>query len=111
MNARTLLVLFALSVAARAGTVKIELLPETAVLRKAPGVELATAQCVLCHSADYISTQPPLPRNYWQAAVAKMQQKFGAPIAPGDVDALVDYLVRNYGTEQSPRAESTSKKQ
>lgn len=89
---------------ARAGSVKIELPPETAALKKAPGAELVTAQCIVCHSVDYISTQPRLPRAYWQGAVTKMQQKFGAPIAAGDVDAIVDYLAKNYGAEPAPAA-------
>ena len=85
--------------AVSADPVKITLPAETATLKKAPGVELATAQCVICHSADYISTQPPLPRKFWEGSVAKMQQKFGAAIPAGDVEAIVDYLAKNYGRE------------
>ena len=82
---------------AAAASVKIELPAETAALKKAPGSELVTAQCIVCHSVEYISTQPRLPRTYWLGAVTKMQQKFGAPIAPGDLEAIVDYLAKNYG--------------
>lgn len=70
---------------------------ETARLKPGPGAELVTAQCLLCHSADYISTQPRLTRAQWQAGVTKMQQKYGAPIQTNSVDRLVDYLVQNYG--------------
>ena len=76
--------------------------PETAKLRAGQGVELVTAQCLLCHSADYISTQPPMNRVAWTAAVTKMKDKYGAPIAPENVDALVNYLVKTYGAEKSP---------
>jgi mono/diheme cytochrome c family protein len=80
-----------------AAPLKIELPAETATLKAAPGAELVTAQCIVCHSVEYISTQPPLPRAYWQGAVTKMQQKFGAPIDAKNVDAIVDYLATNYG--------------
>jgi sulfite dehydrogenase (cytochrome) subunit B len=71
--------------------------PETAKLKPGPGAELVTAQCLLCHSADYISTQPRLTRAQWQAGVTKMQQKYGAPIQTNSVERIVEYLVNNYG--------------
>jgi mono/diheme cytochrome c family protein len=72
--------------------------PETARLKPGTGVELASSQCVLCHSVDYISTQPRLSAAQWRAAVVKMQTKYGAPIATNNVDALVDYLATTYGS-------------
>ena len=33
------------------------------------GVELARPIAVMCHSAEYISTQPPMPRKFWEANV------------------------------------------
>ena len=65
-----------------------------------PGVELVTAQCLLCHSVDYITTQPPLSRAQWQAALTKMQQKYGAPLPVTSTNALLDYLVGRYGRTQ-----------
>src|SRR5438876_7607673 len=35
---------------------KFSLPPETATFKSGPGAELALAQCLLCHSADYVST-------------------------------------------------------
>jgi sulfite dehydrogenase (cytochrome) subunit B len=71
--------------------------PETVKLKPGPGVELATGQCLLCHSADYIGTQPRLTRAGWEASVKKMKEKYGAPIPADKTAALVDYLVANYG--------------
>lgn len=82
-----------------AAEVVFSLPPETARLKAAPGADLAIANCSLCHSADYISTQPRLTRVVWKAEVTKMQQKYGAPISTNNVDALVDYLTKNYGKE------------
>ena len=74
--------------------------PETARLPRGPGVELVTAQCIACHSVDYISTQPLMNRAAWMATVAKMKEKYGAPIATNQVETVVNYLVKTYGTER-----------
>lgn len=74
--------------------------PETAKLERGEGVELVAAQCIVCHSLDYISTQPRMNRAGWTATVTKMKEKYGAPIAPENVDKLVTYLVRTYGAER-----------
>ena len=55
--------------------------------------------CALCHSHDYITTQPRLGRAGWAASVEKMRAKYGAPIPTNDVPALVDYLVKHHGKE------------
>ncbi|MDB6033206.1 MAG: sorB [Verrucomicrobiales bacterium] len=78
---------------------KFQLPPETAKLKPGPGAEMVTAQCLLCHSADYISTQPRLSRTAWTAAVVKMKDKYGAPIPTNNIPALVDYLSKSYGAE------------
>ncbi len=75
--------------------------PDTAKLKASPGVELATASCLLCHSADYISTQPRLTEVQWRASVLKMQAKYGAPIKTNQVEALVGYFAKNYGDNAS----------
>ena len=74
-----------------------QLPPETTTLKPGRGSELIAANCLLCHSADYISTQPRLSQAGWKAAVDKMRLKYGAPIATNKVDDIVKYLVLNYG--------------
>jgi cytochrome c553 len=74
---------------------------DTARLKAGPGAPLVTANCALCHSMDYISTQPRLTRAQWQATVVKMQQKYGAPIATNSVGPLVEYLTGAYGREDA----------
>jgi len=70
---------------------------ETQKFKPGRGAELATANCLLCHSADYVSTQPALSRAAWKAAVEKMRVKYGAPIATNKVDGIADYLTTMYG--------------
>ena len=91
-----------LSSEARAGGLKIELPPEKPAFKQATGAELVMANCLICHSSEYISMQPVLPRTYWEGSVAKMQKVFGAPIPADQVQPIVDYLVKNYGKENPP---------
>ena len=82
-----------------AGELQIELPPETVSFKPAPGLELANAQCLTCHSVDYVLTQPPEPRAFWLAEVKKRGKLYGAQIPDSEVEPLADYLARNYGTE------------
>lgn len=88
----------AVSAAGLADTFRIELPPETATLKPGPGADLASSQCLICHSADYIGTQPrDKPLAFWKAEVQKMKKVYGAPIADEQIDAVAEYLTRNYG--------------
>jgi mono/diheme cytochrome c family protein len=80
-----------------AAEVSIVLPPETGTYKQATGVELMQANCLMCHSTEYVSSQPPMPRKFWEASVKKMKEKFGAPAPDAQVAALVDYLTTNYG--------------
>jgi sulfite dehydrogenase len=82
---------------ALAAEMRITLPPEAGTLRDGPGLALAQANCLTCHSSEYISTQPRMPRAFWDASVKKMREKYGAPVADGDVQKLVDYLAETYG--------------
>ena len=65
------------------------------------GYAKAQANCVACHSAEYMQYQPATaPRGYWETMVKRMQTVFKAPIADADVAVIVDYLVKTYGNEQ-----------
>jgi hypothetical protein len=48
--------------------------------------------CLACHSAGMVLTQPRLSRAEWQAEVDKMRNTYKAPIADADMPAIVDYL-------------------
>ncbi len=92
-----------LAVATPSRAVEITLPRETAVLTpsRLPGYTLAQSMCGTCHSAEYPSTQPALPRAFWQATVVKMQKVFAAPIPDAAIDPIVDYLSKTYGTERA----------
>ena len=82
--------------------VKIDLPAETEPFRYDTGSEIANGQCLVCHSVEYISTQPKMGRVFWAASVKKMQDKYGAPIPAEQVEPLLDYLTKNYGIVTNP---------
>ncbi len=67
-------------------------------LRDGPGKSLVQANCVMCHSLDYIQMNSVfLDREGWQKSVDKMIKVMGAPVRPEDVAPIVDYLAAAYG--------------
>jgi len=88
---------------ALAGETTITLPTETATLRPGKGVELAQANCIVCHSVEYIQTQPPMVRKFWEAEVKKMREKYGAPTPEETVPTLVDYLAATYGVPDAKK--------
>ncbi|MBS0581098.1 MAG: cytochrome c [Proteobacteria bacterium] len=88
-----------MSAAVLAGTLKIELPQETASLLPGPGADLANGQCLTCHSADYITTQPrDKPLAFWKAEVEKMRKVYAAPVPDDQIQAIAEYLTRSYGS-------------
>ena len=88
-------------------------LPQTFVL-KSVSVELPTsditfpggaaadainANCLSCHSAGMVLTQPNLAKAAWAAEVDKMIHTFKAPIDQSAVPAIVDYLSQTKGAK------------
>jgi cytochrome c5 len=68
-----------------------------ATLAPGPGMEVARANCGICHSTDYIVRQPRGDAKQWGPEVAKMVKVFGAPISPENEKIIVEYLATAYG--------------
>jgi hypothetical protein len=67
-------------------------------LKDAPGKDLVSTKCVLCHSLDYIPMNSPfLDRQGWEKTVKKMIDVMGANISPDESRLITDYLSTNYG--------------
>jgi mono/diheme cytochrome c family protein len=76
--------------------------PDGAELRPSdlPGYAKAQANCVSCHSAEYMLFQPPnASRGYWDAMTKRMKAVFKAPIDDADIPVIVDYLAATYGNK------------
>jgi mono/diheme cytochrome c family protein len=73
---------------------------DTFKLKPGPGAAQVQANCVACHSLDYIQLNSRfLDRKGWEAEVTKMMKAFGAPVKQEDVPAIVDYLTKEYGKQ------------
>jgi sulfite dehydrogenase (cytochrome) subunit B len=82
---------------ALAGPRTYSLLDDGSAFRSGPGVEVARDNCLSCHSADYVTTQPPkMGASFWEATVLKMVKAYHAPISDDVAKAIVDYLARTY---------------
>ena len=89
--------------AALAASKTITLPPDSMQMKPSelPGYAKAQANCVACHSAEYMQYQPPTaPRAYWDAMVKRMKAVFKAPLNDADMPDIVDYLAKTYGNEQ-----------
>ena len=80
-------------------SVSVELPTSDVVFPAAAGVEVITANCLACHSAGMVLTQPVLSKAAWQTEVEKMIHTFKAPVAERDVAAIVDYLQATKGAK------------
>lgn len=67
------------------------------MLKPGPGSEVAQRSCALCHSTDYIVTQPPGDLRQWDGVVTKMIKVYGAPLSDADAKTIAEYLARQYG--------------
>jgi hypothetical protein len=67
-------------------------------LKDGPGRDKVEANCVACHSLDYIQMNSVfLDRKVWEAEVTKMVKAMGAPIKEDDQKEILEYLVKFYG--------------
>ena len=85
--------------AAFAAPLRYTLPAEPAQLRpgEGPAFEAARNNCTACHSADYLSTQPPgKGMAFWQGEVTKMVKLYHAPINDADAKLIVEYLAKAY---------------
>lgn len=98
MIMRALLLLPFLAFPAAAASYKLP--PETATLLPGPNMETAQANCTVCHSPDYITTQPRSfanPTAVWTAEVTKMRKSYGAAIDDETAATIIKYLAATYG--------------
>ncbi|HEY4440771.1 MAG TPA: hypothetical protein VGN14_09955 [Candidatus Elarobacter sp.] len=80
--------------------VSVTMPPDPYAFKAGPGSAAAMGNCLTCHSAAYVVTQPPLDRARWDAEVTKMRKAYGAPVSDADQETIVDYLTATYGPKQ-----------
>ena len=62
------------------------------ILPTAAGSETFNANCVICHSAALVATQPDFPEKTWTSIVTKMRKTFGAPVSDSAAKIIIQYL-------------------
>jgi sulfite dehydrogenase (cytochrome) subunit B len=73
---------------------------QAVALKAGPGEAEVQSRCTICHSLDYVRTNAGfLSADGWKAEVAKMRGPFGAPIGDADAEAILRYLIANYGVD------------
>lgn len=76
-------------------------LPKVQVeLKPGEGKETTERFCAICHSLDYITSQPPFSKAQWTGTVNKMRKVMGAPIPDKEAETIIHYLTGEYGTEK-----------
>jgi cytochrome c5 len=72
--------------------VRVELPASDEPFPPGTGADIASSQCLLCHSAGMVLTQPPLKKDEWRAEIMKMRSAYGAPIPEEQIEGLSEYL-------------------
>jgi cytochrome c5 len=74
---------------------------QRAPLPLGPGKDVVEAGCATCHSLSYIPMNSRfMTQEAWKAEVTKMRTLFGAPIDDDAANAIIGYLVTNFGAPQ-----------
>ncbi len=81
------------TVGASSSVKTIELPKYQPQLPPGPGREAFAAACVMCHSPRYITMQPALTADKWEASVKKMRDVYKAPITDEQIPEIVKYLM------------------
>jgi hypothetical protein len=68
-------------------------------LTQGDGLQDVQVYCNTCHSARYITMQPPLSAATWEAEVNKMNKTFGAGIPGDNTQKIILYLQAHYTAE------------
>ena len=73
-------------------TVSVDLPVNEAPFPPGNGSDIASGQCLNCHSAGMVLSQPPLTQDEWVGEINKMRNAYGAPLPADQIEALAKYL-------------------
>lgn len=80
-------------------SVSVELPTSGVTFPGGAAADAINANCLSCHSAGMVLTQPNLAKATWAAEVDKMIHAFKAPIDQANATAIVDYLAATKGAK------------
>ena len=70
-------------------SLKLEVPTSDMMFPPGPVSDAINNNCLACHSADHVLSQPSLPEATWEEVVNKMISAYKAPIDDADVPAIV----------------------
>lgn len=77
--------------------IKVTLPNNSELFPRGAGADSANANCLICHSVDMVTRQPPsLTQHDWDAIVHKMKAGYGAPIADDQMAIVINYLTATF---------------
>lgn len=80
-------------------SVSVELPTSDITFPGGAAADAINANCLACHSAGMVLTQPNLAKATWAAEVDKMIHTFKAPIDSRNATMIVDYLSETKGAK------------
>jgi cytochrome c5 len=72
-------------------------------MKDGAGKDKVEQYCNMCHSLDYITSQPKLTAKQWGDTVHKMVEKYGAPVPEADAKEITQYLIDQYGVSEAKK--------
>jgi cytochrome c5 len=81
--------------------VSVTLPVSTTLFPAGEGADAANSQCLLCHSAGMVLSQPVRTEAQWKETINKMRNVYGAPLPAEQVDALAAYFARVLAHERA----------
>lgn len=86
----------------------LRLPPDPITFQQGAGSDIASSYCLICHSAEYIYTQPPHPHEKWTEIIKKMKYAFGCPIPDENIPPLAQYLFRQNEFQPTPMVKNVA---
>lgn len=80
-------------------SVSVELPTSDVTFPGGAAADAINANCLSCHSAGMVLTQPDFAKATWAAEVDKMIHAFKAPIDQANATVIVDYLAATKGAK------------
>jgi hypothetical protein len=80
-------------------SVSVELPDSDKIFPGGGAADAINNNCLACHSAEMVLSQPSFQKATWAAEVQKMITAYKAPIDPADVAPIVAYLAKTKGRD------------
>lgn len=80
----------------------LNLPPDPISFQQGSGSNIASTYCLICHSAEYIYTQPSHPQERWTEIIEKMKRTFGCQIPDEQIPPLAQYLFSQNNVQPVP---------